>query len=116
MNCLQLLCAYALESSLVEARKMRTLKAMLPLLCLGLLASLLVTTAKADEWNKKTIFTFNAPVEIPGYKAPMVLSAGTYVFKLLDAAGDRNIVQIFNKDENHLYSTILAIPDYRMTP
>ena len=66
----------------------------------------------ADEWNKKTVFTFNEPVEIPG----QVLSAGTYVFKLLDSQSDRNIVQIFNKDENHVYATLLAIPDYRLKP
>ncbi|MGH7970620.1 MAG: hypothetical protein ACREIC_17985, partial [Limisphaerales bacterium] len=73
-------------------------------------------TARADEYNKKTIFTFNQPVEIPGFKAPHVLPAGTYEFKLLDSAGDRNIVQVFNKEGTHLYATILAIPDYRMQP
>src|SRR2546422_6716057 len=31
-----------------------------------------------------------------------VLIAGTYVFKLADSQSDRNIVQVFNKDENHL--------------
>lgn len=46
----------------------------------------------------------------------MVLPAGTYVFKLLDSMSDRDIVQIFNKDQTHLYATILAIPDYRMQP
>jgi hypothetical protein len=29
--------------------------------------------AMADEWNKKTILTFSAPVELPG----IVLPAGT---------------------------------------
>jgi hypothetical protein len=84
---------------------------------LGLLALVSVSllcvvqpNAKADEWNKKTVFTFSGPVEIPG----MVLPAGTYVFKLADSESDRNIVQVFNKDENHLYGTFLAIPDYRM--
>ena len=33
-----------------------------------------------DEWDKKTIFTFNAPVEVPG----KVLTPGSYVFKLLN--------------------------------
>ena len=66
--------------------------------------------ARADEWDKKTVFTFSGPVEIPG----SVLPAGTYVFKLTDSDSDRNIVQVFNKDENHLYGTFLAIPDYRM--
>jgi len=73
--------------------------------------SVLNPTAKADEWNKKTVLTFNEPVEIPG----QVLGAGTYVFKLLDSNANRDIVQIVNKNENHLYATILAIPDYRLT-
>jgi hypothetical protein len=40
----------------------------------GLIAGI-TQTAKADEWDQKTIFTFSAPVEIPG----QVLGAGTYV-------------------------------------
>src|SRR5579863_3974733 len=67
---------------------------------------------RADEWNKKTAVTFNEPVEIPG----QVLPAGTYVFKILDTDVDRNVVQIFNKDENHIYATLVAVPDYRMEP
>jgi hypothetical protein len=68
--------------------------------------------AKADEWNQKTVFTFSGPVEIPG----QVLPAGTYVFKLADSMSDRNIVEVFNKDENHLYGIFLAIPDYHLKP
>ena len=69
-------------------------------------------SAKADEWNKKTIVTVNAPVELPG----VVLPAGTYVFQLLDSPSDRDIVQVFNQDESHIYATIMAIPDYRVEP
>jgi hypothetical protein len=68
---------------------------------------------KADEGNKLTIFTFSQPVELPGNK---VLPAGTYAFKLMDSASDRNIVQVFNKDMTMLYATILTIPDYRPQP
>jgi LPXTG-motif cell wall-anchored protein len=68
--------------------------------------------AMADEWNQKTIFTFSGPVEIPG----QVLPGGTYVFKLADAASNRNIVQVFSKDEKHLIGTFLAIPDRRLAP
>jgi hypothetical protein len=70
-------------------------------------------TAKADESNKLTYFSFSQPVELPGNK---VLPAGTYAFKLMDSAGDRNIVQVFNKDLTMLYATILTIPDYRPQP
>src|SRR2546430_16125787 len=68
------------------------------------------STASAQPWNKKTTVNFSAPVEIPGISA-QVLPAGTYVFRLLDSLSDRNIVQIFNKNESHLYATILAIPN-----
>jgi len=73
------------------------------------------SSASAQSWNKKTMVTFSAPVEIPGVDA-QVLPAGTYVFKLLDSLSDRHIVQIFNKDESHVYATILAIPNYRLKP
>jgi hypothetical protein len=68
--------------------------------------------AKADESDQKTVFAFSAPVEIPG----QVLEPWTYVFKLADSMSDRNIVEVFNKDETHLYGIFLAIPDYRMKP
>jgi hypothetical protein len=84
----------------------------LALSTVGLLGLLTVPRAMADEWNKKTVVTFSGPVEIPG----QVLQAGTYVFKLVDSQSDRQIVQVFNKNENHLYATILAVPDYQLQP
>ena len=82
------------------------------MLLVGLGALALLPVAKADEWNQKTVFTFSGPVEIPG----QVLPAGTYVFKLANSQSNRNIVQVFNKGENHLVGTFLAIPDYRLRP
>lgn len=71
------------------------------------------SAASAQPRNKKTTVTFSGRFEIPGVSA-QVLPAGTYVFRLLDSMSDRNIVQIFNKDESHIYATILAIPNYRL--
>jgi len=88
----------------------KTTKQLLLVLGLGLLT--LTSGAKADEWNQKTVFTFSGPVEIPG----QVLPGGTYVFKLHNSASNRHIVQVFNKDENHVFGTFLAIPDYRLHP
>ena len=68
--------------------------------------------AMASDGDQTTTITFSGPVEIPG----QVLSAGTYVFKLEDSSSDRNIVQVFNKDEDELYGTFLTIPDYRSEP
>jgi len=81
-------------------------------LCVAMLGIPFAPKAAASEWNKKTIVTFSAPVEIPG----KALGAGTYVFKLMDSPSDRNIVQIYDKDEQHLIATILAVPDYRLQP
>ena len=82
----------------------------------ALLAALVVPGAKADDWNRKTVITFSGPVEIPGVhlKGWSVLPAGTYVFKILDSHSNRHIVQIFSADENTVYATILAIPNYRL--
>jgi hypothetical protein len=71
------------------------------------------TASAQTKWNKKTVVTFSAPVEIPGVDA-QVLPAGTYVFKLLSSQSDRHIVQIFNKNQTHIFATILAIPNYRL--
>lgn len=81
--------------------------------CLSLVALGFPTGAQADEWNKKTTVTFSQPVEVPGAGA-QVLPAGTYVFKLVDSLSSRHIVRIFNQDETHIYTTILAIPNYRL--
>jgi hypothetical protein len=80
--------------------------------CGAVLCLAFSTGAKADANNEKTIITFSGPVEVPG----MVLPPGTYVFKLTDTLVDRNVVQVYNKDETHLYGTFLAIPDYRPNP
>jgi hypothetical protein len=82
------------------------------MLLAGLGALALVPAAQASEWNQRTIFTFSGPVEIPG----KILPAGTYVFKLADSSSNRHIVQVFNKEENQVFGTFLAIPDYRLHP
>lgn len=78
----------------------------------ALIGTSFVPKAHADEWNKRTIVTVNEPI-IAGNK---VLDPGTYVWKLMDSQTDRHIVQIFDKNEQHLETTVLAIPDYRLQP
>ncbi|MGA2859761.1 MAG: hypothetical protein ABSE40_23065 [Candidatus Sulfotelmatobacter sp.] len=82
-------------------------------LCLAVLCVLVVPSATADDWNRKTVITFSGPVEVPGV-GQHNLPAGTYVFKILDSQSDRHIVQIFNQDETQVLTTILAIPNYRL--
>jgi len=81
--------------------------------CFALFAIAFPLGANASEWNKKTVLTFDKPFEVPGVDA-QILPAGTYVFKILDSQSDRNIVQIFNERQDHVFTTILAIPNYRL--
>jgi hypothetical protein len=95
---------------------MNLFKVSTTLCSLALLGALSTPSARADEWNNKTVITFSGPVEIPGVHLTGfgILPAGTYVFKLLDSQSDRHIVQIFSEDMKTVYATILAIPNYRL--
>ena len=82
-------------------------------LALALLSITLAPSAKADEWDKKTVITVQGgAVQIQG----TVLEPGKYVLKLLDSQADRQILQVFNADETHLETTILANAAYRLEP
>jgi len=91
---------------------MKIVKSVFCLLAVMLLGATVLPSARADEWNKKTIVTFSQAVEVPG----KILPAGTYTFKLLDSPSDRHIVQIFNADGSQIIATILAINNYRLQP
>ena len=92
---------------------MTLLRTLATAFCLVTLCVLVVPTAMADDSNRETVVTFSGPVEVPGVGA-QTLPAGTYVFKILDSQSDRHIVQIFNQDKTHVFTTILAIPNYRL--
>jgi hypothetical protein len=95
-----------------EEIRMKNVKAVFCLLAVAMLGATVLPSARADEWNKKTVVTFSQAVEVPG----KVLPAGTYTFVLLDSPADRHIVQIFNADGSQLVTTILTINDYRLKP
>src|SRR5260370_9299180 len=81
-------------------------------LAVNLMGGVLVPALKADEWNKSTKVSIDQSIEVQG----TVLPAGSYVIKLLASPSDRHTVLIFNAAENHLITTVLAIPAYRLTP
>ena len=83
------------------------------LLCGALVCvAILVPTAKADQWNKKTVVTINEPLQIPG----TVLDPGSYIFQLADSQSNRHIVQIWSGDGMYLIATVMAVPAYRTDP
>ena len=66
-----------------------------------------------DEWNLATRFTVNHQSEVPG----MVLQANTpYVIRLLDSPSNRNVVQIYDKDQMHMLTMFMAISAERPEP
>jgi len=66
--------------------------------------------AAADQWDKKTIITTDEVMQLPN----MMLQPGTYVIKLAESSSNRHIVQFYDKDEKHLITTVLAIPNQRL--
>jgi hypothetical protein len=99
-----------------KGKQMNFLKTATIGLGIALMGAAFAPSVRADEWNRKTVVKFSAPVEIPGVhlKGFGVLPAGTYVFKILDSQSNRHIVQIFSEDEKTVYATVLAIPNYRL--
>jgi hypothetical protein len=72
-------------------------------------ALLSAAPAAAQNANRLTYVTFSGPVSLPGTTLP----AGTYAFRLADSPADRHIVQVFNRDETKLFTTLLAVPAER---
>src|SRR5262249_968727 len=82
--------------------------------CLALALVLLAPSlTHGDEWNLATRFTVNHQSEVPG----MVLQANTpYVIRLVDSPSDRNVVQIYDKDQKHMLTMFMAISAERLEP
>jgi hypothetical protein len=79
-------------------------------LILGIAVALTASPARANQWDQRTYFTFSAPVEVPG----VALAAGTYMFRLADTDGERNVVQVLSEDGTKVYATFFALPAERV--
>jgi len=67
---------------------------------------------RADDWDKQTTIEINEPMRLPN----VVLQPGSYVFRLMNSPYSRHIVQVYDKSQTHLITTILAIPNERVEP
>ncbi|MFZ0731333.1 MAG: hypothetical protein WAM79_03305 [Candidatus Sulfotelmatobacter sp.] len=74
-----------------------------------LACGVLLPAAHADEWNQRTELSFNQPVALPHVTLP----AGTYWFVLANGPANRNIVEVFSKNWNNEYATLLTVPAIR---
>ena len=80
--------------------------------CLALSFALVVS---ASDWDRKSVVTINEPLIVAG--SPVVtLEPGTYVLRLLDSSAEHSVVQILNEREDKLFTTVLAVSNYRLKP
>ena len=59
--------------------------------------------------DKRTYFTFNQPVALPGVTLP----AGTYMFRLADDTTSRKVIQVANKQGTESFAMLHTMPAYR---
>jgi hypothetical protein len=95
---------------------MNRMKSVITVGSIALMSAVFLPQAAADAWDRKTKVTFTKPVETPGVHLAgwSVLPAGTYVFRSMESQANRHIIQILSEDEKTVYTTILAIPNYRL--
>jgi hypothetical protein len=66
--------------------------------------------ANAITSDKRTLFTFNTPVALPGVTLP----AGTYMFRLADPDTTRRVIQVANEKGDRSYALLLTTPSARL--
>ena len=85
-------------------------KNLLPMAALTL--GLAIAPLRASEWDHKTMITIDQPINVQG----TVLDAGQYVIKVLEQTDESRVVTIFDRDDQHLITTVVGTPAYRMEP
>ena len=73
------------------------------------LALTVASGAQAMTFDKRTYFTFNQPITLPGVTLP----AGTYVFHLADPTTSRKVTHVTNEKGTQSYAMLLSMPAYR---
>lgn len=63
----------------------------------------------AQTNDKRTVFSFNRPVSLPGVTLP----AGKYMFRLVDTETTRKVVQVLDEHGKKPYAMLHTIPDIR---
>lgn len=79
---------------------------------LVVLVNFMTSGADAFTSDKRTYFTFNQSVALPGVTLP----AGTYMFRLANPDTSRNVIQVSDKKGTQSYAMLLTIPSYRTRP
>ena len=73
---------------------------------------LVAAPVSAQPLDKRTLFTFNGPVTLPGVTLP----AGQYLFRLADPNSSSKVVEVLNADGTKPYGLFFTIPAERLEP
>jgi hypothetical protein len=76
---------------------------------IAVLAVLVAGIARADSYDKRTVFTFNRPVSVPGVTLP----AGEYLFRIVNTETNRRVIQVLSGDGKTPYAMLHSIPEIR---
>jgi hypothetical protein len=79
------------------------------ILGLSLGVTLWASTAQAQPADKRTFFTFSAPIALPGATLP----AGRYIFRIVDTTSSRKVIQVLSDDGKKPFVMANTIPDQR---
>jgi hypothetical protein len=77
---------------------------------LGVTLGLITGAVMAQTHEKRTVFTFNRPVSLPGVTLP----AGKYLFRIVDTDTTRKVIQVLSGDGKTPYAMLHSIPDVRV--
>jgi hypothetical protein len=77
-----------------------------------LLSAIAVAILSAQPSDKRTFFTFNTPVEVPGVALP----PGKYIFRIVDPISGGRVVQVVSADGKKPFAMFFTIPAERPTP
>jgi hypothetical protein len=91
---------------------MRSGKLFRTMVGLGLGVTLCASAVQAQTEDKRTYFTFSAPIALPGSTLP----AGRYLFRIVDTTTSRKVIQVLSDDQKKPYAMMNTIPDQRRDP
>lgn len=75
----------------------------------AVVAVLVAGIARADSYDKRTVFTFNRPISLPGVTLP----AGDYLFRIVNTETGRTVIQVLSGDGKTPYAMLHSIPEIR---
>jgi hypothetical protein len=90
-----------------------TIKKIFAMACgIGALVMLTTAIAVAQPNDKRTVFTFNRPISLPGVTLP----AGEYIFRLADSDRNWKVIHVSSVDGKKHYAMLFSISDERLEP